>query len=472
MPNCSKCGNNTQGHPKPWGPQCKWDGKPEIPSTDQAGPRDKAHGDKAGGSGEGGDKVSQESAGSGRSEASGSTSPLASLNGSPPPSEVEPRLEGDRDTEIDELQKKLKLANEHILLQKRALEEKKKDDTIKALQKQLAELQLQIQKNDQVLNHGSEVPTAAPVPSVDPSLAAYAGAVAQATPPPPPSVQPQQQQQAPVAALAPVFQAMQSSSAVCGCHTAATPPAPASAPAHVPAPTAPKLAAPSPASVYTNHDGTPQGILASNPLTKALLDAAQAASPTEAAAGKQKYLPHKYVLKPGLREPKSVDQLSFSEFMHAYLRMLEAMCEAQEPVADRLDFIIRLVSEATHKKWFEVRALYILFETEVINGKMSWLDKFEGQIEKMAYNLANKSYSNDGGNSGHNGGNKGKFKIVACKDWNWKDNCAYSDENCKYEHVCFKCLSKGSVSKEHKAKECASGGAAHRLGTGGPPARI
>ena len=51
--------------------------------------------------------------------------------------------------------------------------------------------------------------------------------------------------------------------------------------------------------------------------------------------------------------------------MHAYLRMLEAMYEDQELMAERIEFIIRLVIEVTHTKWVDVRELYkkiMLFE--------------------------------------------------------------------------------------------------------------
>ena len=104
--------------------------------------------------------------------------------------------------------------------------------------------------------------------------------------------------------------------------------------------------------------------------------------------------------------------------------------------------------------------MYVLLKSEVLNSKMSWSEKFEGQVEKMAYNLANKDKSGNHDHGGNRSGadkSSGKFKIVACKDWNWKENCAYSEEACNYEHVCFECLKQGSISKEHKAKECSHG---------------
>ena len=48
--------------------------------------------------------------------------------------------------------------------------------------------------------------------------------------------------------------------------------------------------------------------------------------------------------------------------MHAYLRMLEAMYEDQELMAERIEFIIRLVSEVTHTTWCKLAQVsYIYF---------------------------------------------------------------------------------------------------------------
>ena len=254
----------------------------------------------------------------------------------------------------------------------------------------------------------------------------------------------------------------------CSCKGTGASPAPVSVPT-APAPASRPATALAGNPVFTNHDGTPQGILAANPLTKALLDAAQAASPTAADTGKAKYLPHKYILKPGVRSATSVDNLSFAEFIHSYLRMLEAMLEAQENILDRLEFLIRLVSEVTHNKWHDVRELYMLFEQEVIKGTYVWSDKWEGQLEKMAYSGSKQKVGNvnaQGGGAGGYGnhgshGNHGKASkgLVACKDWNWKETCMYAEEVCKFDHVCFLCVKKGLV-REHKGKECPTRGTA------------
>lgn len=439
MPKCSKCGSDTKGHPQPWGPQCSWDGQPvsakEGEGVDNGLP------------GSGGDKESPAGTPSG-SGGTGSTSPKADAR------EGGPRSVEGRDTVIAQLQQQLDAAVQEIAEQNRQLEERKKDQTILDLQKKLADLQLVIKQNHQKLQSSpagsphtqpaapgaGSVPAPA-APPVDPSNAAYAAALAaaagQPVPPagmaqscPAPAPAPAA---APVAALGPVFTAMQAAGTT----------------------------------------GSPQAVLAANPLTKALIDAAKAASPsTPESSGKSTYLPHKYILKPGLREAKSVEQLTFAEFVHSYMRMIEAMYEAQEPIADRIDFLIRLASEVTHTKWHEVRELYMLFEQEVINGKFTWMSKFEGQIEKMAYSKSNKSsghHSPGGAHSSHShqasssqsGSSqvKGGVTFITCNNWNWRDSgCRFTDETCQYRHYCFTCLKKGFI-KDHKAKECFSKGA-------------
>ena len=435
MPACSKCGNSTKGHPTPWGPQCTWDGQPVVPEEGGNGGKESGLA--------GGDKESSPKA----SGAAGANQE-PSLKPDAPEGGVGSRSAEGRDNQIQLLQEKVDKAAKLIADQNKALEERKKDEMIASLQAKLAQMELIIQQNVDKLSSpvpslhtppagpavsaasafpATSIPRAASVPNltVDPSLAAYAGAVAAS----------QQQQQAPAPApvsnLTPAFVALEQQSA-------------------------PQSAPPAPAQ-----SSTPQSVFNANPLTKAILEAAQSVSVTADSSdkGKAKYLPHKFILKPGVREAKSVDNLSFAEFMHAYLRMLEAMYEDQEPMAERIDFIIRLVSEATHTRWADVRELYMLFEQEVLRGQFGWNEKFEGQIEKTAYkHKGGNEFHGQSGKAHHQGGGshgKAGGTIIACKDWNWKDECRFGDGVCSYKHLCFVCLQKGSF-KEHKGKECPS----------------
>mgnify|MGYP001545195525 CR=1 FL=1 len=429
MPVCSKCNNNTKGHPQPWGPNCTWDGQPVVAEDgvcDDNGPAS-AGGHKepeaTGTPGTSGDSQEQ----SLHPDGSGNRVGLRPVEG--------------RDLQIQELQKKLEDASKLIELQNKAMEEKRKDDMIANLQAKLASMELLIKQNDQRLSSPSAAPMTPPAgpavhaaagtappagpaavplgltptvaahPSttpVDASNAAYAAAVAASQ-----SAQPgAARTEAPVAALGQVFAQMQQPSS----------------------------------------NASPQAILGANPLTKALLEVAQSADVNK--QGKARYLPHKFVLKAGVREAKSVENLSFAEFMHAYLRMLEAMYEDQEPMADRFEFIIRLVSEVTHTRWVDVRELYMLFEQEVLHGNINWDHKFEGQLEKTAYRQKSSADSSASGGKGGQGGHSSKGGPIApCKDFNWKDACAFPDAVCKFKHICFPCFQKGQF-KEHKGREC------------------
>ena len=128
MPTCSKCGRGVTGYPRPWGPSCVWNGEPVIPKDveehggkelAEESNRDKANGDK---------DDSQAGNSSPLPSATGSQAPGKSPMATQPPSEVEPRLEGKRDEQIEDLTRQLTQAAQKI-----AQQDQQKDEQIRII---------------------------------------------------------------------------------------------------------------------------------------------------------------------------------------------------------------------------------------------------------------------------------------------------------------------------------------------------
>ena len=436
MPVCSKCKHDTLGHPKPYGAKCTWDGKPvEKDNTDDS---NKFHSPEHTGS-----TPRKESEPTPPQKSPRQESPVGTKSPAPGSSTaLSSSATQSQDEMLEGLMKRLKEAEDKLKAKKERKEQARKNELIVSITKRLEAIEKELAEPEDI-------------PTVDPINSIYASAVQQDS---------DKQGNAPIANLAPVFSSMQRDKVGPPAHQvkAAAQPGLKTAPAQPGAPVA---------HPFINHDGTAQGIIQNNPLAKALTGgapdrAADRAADEDDAEGKP-YLPHDYVLKPGARDCKSVEELSFSEFVLAYTRMLEAMLQNNEPaIADRLDFFIRIVSECTHKRWAEVKELYLLFESEVTKKRKKWSDSFYGALEKLAYESSkNKQQGSSFGKQHHSGAvnHSGSEVKAPCKDFNWhQQGCSRPAVNCKYLHMCFHCWSSHGAVEGHRARDCPARNAAAR----------
>ena len=452
MPVCSKCQHNTLGHPKPVGSNCVWDGKP-VAEKDNLEDSDKFHSPENTGS-----SPSKEKQPAPPQKSPPKDTDVVPTPEIPGPSKSTPSpQDDDQDAILTKLMQRLKEAEDRLKAKKEKKEKARKAELIINITKRLDLIEKELAEPDDI-------------PIMDPLNSIYANAVQKSS---------EKQGNAPIANLTPVFSNLQQTQSSnlgpvfsnlqqfgdtqCSVGPQAHQVKAAMQPGLKTCRNAADQISPVQGEVlathpFINHDGASQGIIQSNSkakaLTKGVID--QAAKQDD-AEGKP-YLPHDYVLKPGVRDCKSVEDLSFSEFVLAYARMLEAMLQNNELIADRLEFFIRIVSECTHKRWYEVKELYLLFEQEVIKKRKRWNQSFYGAIEKLAYESAkHNQQGNSSGKQHHTGAvnHQGSEVKAPCKDFNWlQQGCSRPAVSCKYLHMCFQCWNSHGMVEGHRAKDC------------------